>query len=92
LCGSVYLNAGFENYIRMVLGDKFKGLTPKSRSRMMESWENDIKLRFGNSVDDEYELNVPNIGPNPEEGFPEQSWHMMNKYHQHAVIKLDSKR
>jgi hypothetical protein len=75
LCGSIFLDDRFEQYIRRVLGnDAIDGMKARSKSEMMRTWEEKVKMRFGNTTDTEScEVNVPGIPDNArkrvEDGF-----------------------
>ncbi|KAF8245501.1 actin-like ATPase domain-containing protein [Wilcoxina mikolae CBS 423.85] len=63
LCGSVFLDQAFEQYMRGVVGDKLiDDLKPRSKHVMMQSWEESVKFAFGNMTEeDEYYVNVPGM-------------------------------
>ncbi|KAF8244868.1 hypothetical protein K440DRAFT_646743 [Wilcoxina mikolae CBS 423.85] len=68
LCGSMFLDQRFEQYIRKLLGDKvIDNMKPRSKHMMMKSWEETVKFTFGNlDAEHEYYVNVPGIRDNEE--------------------------
>lgn len=65
----MYLDQGFESYIRGVLGNEVvDSMRPRSRADMMNSWEQKVKFLFGfaGTEEDEYEVNIPGIVNHPE--------------------------
>ncbi|KAF8253388.1 actin-like ATPase domain-containing protein [Wilcoxina mikolae CBS 423.85] len=77
LCGSVFLDQRFEQYIRGKLGDKvINAMKPRSKATMMRSWES-IKFMFGNSSGlGGYDVNVPGV-PDDYEKKVDDSFHSM---------------
>lgn len=64
MCGSVYLDYGFEKHIKKVLGEEaFNNMKPNSRAEMMRTWEESVKFVFGHDDDpeEEYLVAVPGI-------------------------------
>lgn len=69
LCGSVFLDHGFDKYIRRKLGDSvIDGMSVRSRTQMMNSWINDVKFRFGNTSQTEFDVSVPGVADDDEKG------------------------
>ncbi|KAI5856588.1 hypothetical protein BZA05DRAFT_416244 [Tricharina praecox] len=47
LCGSVFHDQRFEEYIRRILGDKMiDAMKPRSKEGMMRSWEETVKFKY----------------------------------------------
>ncbi|KAF8243757.1 actin-like ATPase domain-containing protein [Wilcoxina mikolae CBS 423.85] len=78
LCGSVFLDERFEQYIRGVLGDGvIDAMKPVSKNGMMRSWEEAVKFQFGNTAEgEEFFVSVPGI-PDNDETEVESGHHMM---------------
>ncbi|KAF8245037.1 actin-like ATPase domain-containing protein [Wilcoxina mikolae CBS 423.85] len=79
LCGSVFLDYAFEQYIRRLLGDKaINDMKPRSKHEMMRTWEEKVKFTFGNTTDPEavYEVNVPGVPDNDDTNI-EDGFHFM---------------
>lgn len=69
LCGSIYLDQRFEEYMRSRIGhDIINKLKPKLRTEMMRTWEEKVKLFFGGSSgeDMEYEVSIHGIRDDEE--------------------------
>ncbi|KAF8243917.1 hypothetical protein K440DRAFT_611241 [Wilcoxina mikolae CBS 423.85] len=75
MCGSVFLDERFEEYIRRVLGDRvIDGMKPRSRNEMFRTWEEKVKYKFGNINNHEgFEITVAGVpddeSKNVEDGF-----------------------
>lgn len=65
LCGSVYLDQGFMEYMKEMFGADVIEKMPISRKlKMLSSWEDDVKLNFGNHIGGDLEVNVPGMPDN----------------------------
>lgn len=81
LCGSVYLDQRFEEYIRAVLGDNaIDDMKLKSKTEMMRTWEAKVKFIYGHadSEDDYFEVTVPGV-PDCEDTGVEDGFYTMDK-------------
>jgi len=81
LCGSVFVDQCFEQYIRRRLGDtKINNMRPRAKNEMMSSWERNVKFKFGNETGPEgFEVNVPGF-PDSRELNVEDNFHSMETY------------
>ncbi|KAF8247382.1 hypothetical protein K440DRAFT_661489 [Wilcoxina mikolae CBS 423.85] len=78
LCGSVFLDEGFEQYIRKLLGDEvIDGMKQRSRNEMMRTWVDKAKSKFNdkNSLE-EYEVTMGGV-PDDDDGNVEAGFHYM---------------
>ncbi|KAI5807184.1 hypothetical protein EDC01DRAFT_638392 [Geopyxis carbonaria] len=78
LCGSVYLNHRFEQYIRQRLGNRtIDKMKLRSKREMFRSWEQGVKFKYGNRVGIEgYEVHVLGV-PDSDEKNIEDGFHSM---------------
>ncbi|KAF8542987.1 hypothetical protein BDD12DRAFT_727596 [Trichophaea hybrida] len=78
MCGSVFLNMRFKEYIRSLIGKKvFDGLKQRSKKQMMQSWEDNVKFKFGNNLSGEdYEVSVHGV-PNNKGKNIEDDYHII---------------
>lgn len=51
---------------------------PKMYQRILRSWIEDVKFRFGNTEDERFEISVPTF-PNSEENSVEDGFHKITK-------------
>lgn len=78
MCGSVFLDEGFERYIRSVVGNKvIDGMKSRSKAAMMRTWEERVKFKFGNTSAD-LEVNLPGVPDNPAKNI-EENFHTMEE-------------
>lgn len=85
LCGSVYLDQGFDRYIRRTLGDAaIDKMRPRARAQMQQSFER-AKIRFGNTNDRFFEVNVPGL-PDNDLLRIEDGYHSMNAADLQAIF------
>ena len=80
LCGSVYLDKGFQDHIRKRIGnDSIDNMTVKAKEEMMRTWEDKVKFPFkeDSDEDDDYEVNVRGVDDN-EQMCVEGGFHKMN--------------
>ncbi|KAA8895128.1 hypothetical protein FN846DRAFT_922535 [Sphaerosporella brunnea] len=63
--GSVYLDHGFERYIREKLGDDvIDSMKPRARKEMMRTWAENVKFKFGNTTTFAYDVSVHGVPDN----------------------------
>ncbi|KAF8544623.1 hypothetical protein BDD12DRAFT_723315 [Trichophaea hybrida] len=78
LCGSVFLDEGFDQYIRKLLGDKvIDGMKQRSRNEMMRTWVDKAKSKFNdkNSLE-QYEITLGGV-PDDDDGNVDAGFHYM---------------
>ncbi|TGZ77595.1 hypothetical protein EX30DRAFT_311070 [Ascodesmis nigricans] len=86
LCGSVFLDQGFEKYIRGKLGDAvIDKMSARSRMHMMNSWITDVKNRFGGTTQTEFEVSVPGVADDEKMGV-ESGFHVMKASDVQAIF------
>jgi hypothetical protein len=81
LCGSVYLDQRFKEYMKQLLGkDTYDSMSQRSKFAMNNYWEEQVKFKFGTSEEEAptYEVWVPNIPDNQALGI-EESFHTMSR-------------
>lgn len=75
LCGSVYLDDGFKDYIENTLGKEVvAAMSPRARDAMEKCWQEQVKFKFTTSRKSrQFEVVVPGLADNAakdiEEGF-----------------------
>lgn len=73
LCGSVFVDAAFERYVKTVVGEKeYEAIRPRARKRMMKEFENSVK-RCYTGDDKEFSVDLPGVQDNPEEGIDDDT-------------------
>ncbi|KAA8913169.1 hypothetical protein FN846DRAFT_916415 [Sphaerosporella brunnea] len=76
--GSVFLDHGFEQYIRNKLGDAaIDSMKPRCKNEMMRTWVENVKLKFGNRTAFEYDVSVHGV-PDDEDTNVEDGFHSMD--------------
>ncbi|KAF8242419.1 actin-like ATPase domain-containing protein [Wilcoxina mikolae CBS 423.85] len=60
MCGSVFLDMRFEEYIRYA-----SPCSQRSKKQMILSWEDNVKFKFGNEASEEYEVSLPGVPDDP---------------------------
>lgn len=81
LCGSVYLDKRFSEYMQQTLGKQiFDQMPLRSKLAMNNYWEEQVKLKFGTSESavTSYEVLVPNV-PDNEDLDIEEGFHTMSQ-------------
>lgn len=79
MCGSVFLDEGFREYITAVMGQRwFNQLKPKTRKTMMRSWLEE-KFKFGSETyEEDHEVGIAVPGaPDDEERNVDGGFHYM---------------
>lgn len=80
LCGSVYLDHRFKDYIENKLGaNTINRMRPRSRDEMMRSWIEQVKFKFGSEASDtEFEVAVPGVADSVQNQV-EDNYHTISK-------------
>lgn len=82
LCGSVYLDDGFREYIRSRLGSSILDkMSTKSRVKMEKSWQEEVKFKFTSSAQSRnmiYEVAVPGLADDEDLDI-EEGYHTMQR-------------
>lgn len=60
-CGSVFVDAEFQNQIRMILGEKYDELSPEDKQRIEEEFELQIKRKYNPNKSQAYYVPVPGL-------------------------------
>ncbi|KAL7267654.1 hypothetical protein RUND412_009750 [Rhizina undulata] len=70
LCGSVFVNQMFEEYMRNILGDDtINRMKPVSKNEMIRQWEEKVKFKFADAEDEDYyDVQVPGVHDNDKVG------------------------
>ena len=80
LCGSVYLDHRFKDYIKNKLGaNTIDHMKPRSHHEMMRSWEEQVKFKFGSEASHtEFEVAVPGVADSVQNQV-EDGYHSISK-------------
>ena len=55
LCGAVYLDRRFEEFVVAIIGrERFDGMDPRAKAQMMRGWERDVKHAFTEEGEEDY--------------------------------------
>lgn len=84
LCGAVYLDQGFKEYIEKRLGSVLNKMSVKARAGMEKSWQEQVKFKFTSGRDMLYEVNVPGIPDNVALAI-EENYHVVERLVFHQV-------
>lgn len=73
MCGSTYINANFENFVRKRIGDDvFNAMKPKGRIVMLKHFDEFLKRTFSDEDEDEdediFSCPIPGVADNEEAG------------------------
>ena len=69
LCGSLFVDLGFQNYIELLIGAKgWNNVKESNRRRMMEEFEYGIKRNFAGRDDQTYSVDLRGVEDNPAFG------------------------
>lgn len=80
LCGSVYLDHRFKDYIKSKLGaNTIDRMKPRPHDEMMRSWIEQVKFKFGSEASDtEFEVAVPGVADSVQNQV-EDNYHSISK-------------
>jgi hypothetical protein len=73
LCGSVFVDAAFEKYVKTVVGEQdYNAIKPKAKKKMMKEFEVSVK-RCYTGDDKEFSVDLPGVEDHPEEGIEDDT-------------------
>jgi hypothetical protein len=68
LCGSIFLDAAFENYVKLTVGEpQYEKLREKAKKKMIKEFENTVKRSY-TGEDKEYSVKLLGVADNAEFG------------------------
>jgi len=74
LCGSAYIDMGFEKFVKLKVGkDKYGKIKERYRKRMMLDFEAQVKRNFGGQDEDMRSVELIGVEDNPEEGIIDEN-------------------
>ncbi|KAF2815177.1 uncharacterized protein BDZ99DRAFT_408930 [Mytilinidion resinicola] len=73
LCGSVFVDAAFEKYVKTVVGEgDYNTIREKAKKRMMKEFEVSVK-RCYTGDNKEFSVDLPGVEDNPDEGIEDDT-------------------
>lgn len=77
VCGAAFLEVAFLSLLKTYFGTTaFEELTPQNRTRIITSWEDNIRDRFTGDDDTQYALNVPGLPDCGPAEIKDGYWHL----------------
>jgi hypothetical protein len=74
LCGSVYLNIAFQNYIETLVGKSaYEELSIPSRRNMMAEWDQTLKRTFNENNPGPYTIDLFGVDDDPANGIDDNT-------------------
>jgi hypothetical protein len=74
LCGSAYIDMGFEKFVKLKVGrENYGNIRERYRKRMMLDFEAQVKRNFGGQDEDMRSVELVGVEDNPEEGIIDEN-------------------
>ncbi len=74
LCGSVYLNIGFQKYIETLIGkDQYDSLSDPSKRKMMTEFDQTLKRIFNERSNEVHTIDLYGVEDDPENGIDDNT-------------------